>query len=376
LQANLHELSSKSLSNDQRAALLRALVLEGRIGKFIRGRMVTVGYLLRPVAHYRNFLTNSGQIRTDQFLNKMKKTEHVVPGTGPYPVPGVEIREDVIPESWTLREYRLQSYKNALLAVPAPVSTTIAREVLADKELTDELQLSRARLLHAYLVKALPALLGGAQSNGKFIDGADITKIGLPSKQPSLWLVPFESNSSKQERGDILDGYNKGLATLPGFVKPLSQSIAMFDSKLPIGSTLSIGNLVDRLRTQSCAGCHQFSDTKKSKFGFDESGALGLGAVWPSKACGDISPNDCAAGLDFGKGAGSIVKDELSPASHPPMQFTHISELILTKSVGDSGAGWRYSISTTAECLLNVREARMRALLNIGGMSSSAPCSP
>ena len=48
-------------------------------------------------------------------------------------------------------------------------------------------------------------------------------------------------------------------------------------------TTLSSLSVVDRIRTQTCAGCHQFSDHSNDPIG------LGGGAVWPNKRAGDAT---------------------------------------------------------------------------------------
>jgi hypothetical protein len=73
---------------------------------------------------------------------------------------------------------------------------------------------------------------------------------------------------------------------------------------------------------------------------------------------------------------GTKVADQLKPTDHPAMQFTQLSETVLTKSVGDGQRGWRYAISTTVECLLNDREKMFTSLFGASTISNPGKCSP
>jgi hypothetical protein len=106
-------------------------------------------------------------------------------------------------------------------------------------------------------------------------------------------------------------------------------------------------NVIDRIRTQTCAGCHQFSDGSVDKIG------LGGKAVWPNKRAGDTN--------------------------HPIMPFTQESEkdvdLREAVSVSNNGKkGKRYAISMTVECLLDAREAFMKKALGLPDPSPVNNC--
>jgi hypothetical protein len=51
--------------------------------------------------------------------------------------------------------------------------------------------------------------------------------------------------------------------------------------KAPAG--INASNIVSRLRTQTCAGCHQFSDTKQGPVGFDDKDGLGEVRIGPQR---------------------------------------------------------------------------------------------
>jgi len=116
---------------------------------------------------------------------------------------------------------------------------------------------------------------------------------------------------------------------------------------LPNGDITPL-QVVARIGTQTCSGCHQFSD------GADLGGksALRDGTKWPNKANGDLQ---------------SPPPDR---TNHPPMAFTQESErkddLREAISVSKNGKkGDRYAISMTTECLLDGREKFMRQALGL-----------
>lgn len=373
-------LSDPALTDGIRSNLLTALILEGKIQRYENNAYILVSRLSRPVVDFRNFLQNAGQIRTDQFLNKLIKVAHPPPPPPSiYDPPGkTTFTDEEVPQDWTLREFRLQQKGGNLIALPDTVKSSVGRELLAATNPAANLDKTRALLKD--VTDQLGRLAGGTDKTGAYSNGGNVGLIAFPTL--SRIATAFESDSSAQDRGDIVSGYNGGLANAPTFNTPIADDLAGLNSKLK-GGTLTVANVIDRVRTQTCAGCHQYSDTKTTTpagdFGFDPAGALGLGAVWPNKACGDIDKKNCAlpaAVLDVSGGAGKATKDTLMPTQHPPMQFTMISELILTRSVGDHNNGWRYAISTTVECLLNAREDFFRTILHDPANPSPAPCAP
>jgi hypothetical protein len=380
------ELSDPQLSNADRAELLTPLIFKGDIDRMSNKKPAAFSHLSRPVADFRNFQPDAGQIRTDEFLNKLINVVHPPPPPKSiYDPPGKSTTtNEEIPQDWTLREFRLAKTKSGfLLAVPDTVKSTPGREILAAKGPLPSSG-DPTRVLMSAIVSQLPELSGGAASDGAFPNVADVGSITFPKLGQTA--ATFEGDSSNQDRGDIVAGYKAGMGSVAAFNTPINDALAAINAKLSAGASLSATNMIDRLRTQTCAGCHQFSDTvlkiplgknpPDQIFGFDDPGSLGVGAVWPTKACGDILPKTCDSGIDVSQGAGKPTKDTLKPDQHPPMQFTQVSELILTKSVGDNGAGWRYSISTTTECLLNAREIFFRKVLQLVDLKNPAPCAP
>jgi hypothetical protein len=104
-------------------------------------------------------------------------------------------------------------------------------------------------------------------------------------------------------------------------------------------SPLTAFNVVNRLRTQTCAGCHEFSNDDHQ---------LGGKAIWPNKTAGD--------------------------ATHPAMPFTQESEKTSDLQPAIVGGGKRYAISLTVECLLDFREVFMKKALGITPASSANHC--
>lgn len=127
--------------------------------------------------------------------------------------------------------------------------------------------------------------------------------------------------------------------------------------KAPAAITAS--NIVDRLRTQTCAGCHQFSDTKLGSVGFDDKDGLGGGAHWPTKACGDYAPSCSLPSF--------VITDKSK--LHPPMQFTQVSEAVVSPAIGDGDGHWRYAISSTVECMLDFREKFLKGSVGLPATS-------
>ncbi|MGY3587225.1 hypothetical protein ACVIGB_003719 [Bradyrhizobium sp. USDA 4341] len=384
-------LSDPGLQNDVRGKLLSDLILKGDIEQYKKKKFVKVSELTRPVVDFRNFLQDKGQIRTDQFLNKLVTiTTPPPPPQSIYDPPGTPTKTDVeTPQDWTLREFRLAKRGANLIAIPDTVKSTVGRELLASSD--PWANVDKTRLLIKDIVDQFDRLAGGTDKNGAYTNGSNVGLIAFPTLDRSL--AGFESDTSFPDRGDIMGGYNGGLSKVRDFNTPISDALAGFNPKLQGGGTLLVPNVIDRMRTQTCAGCHQYSDTKMpsptGEFGFDPRPdpkhpelRLGLGAVWPSKACGDVDKPNCALPknvLDLSAGAGKPTKDTLTSNQHPPMQFTMISELILTQSVGgkvDNHIGWRYALSTTVECLLNAREDFFRDIQRIPRNSNPAPCAP
>ena len=76
----------------------------------------------------------------------------------------------------------------------------------------------------------------------------------------------YESDETIQGEGDIVQAYG-------GNNPNLNEDIQNDLKAVNAPGAIAAANIVDRVRTQTCAGCHQFSDTIKKvggdTFGFD-----------------------------------------------------------------------------------------------------------
>ena len=312
---------------------------------FMKGTMKAIGSVA-PVVDVRNYSGDAGQIRTNQFINDVTFT----PGRPPtYNSPGRPPETTVNPNDWMLREFRTLVLNHAVRIDPDTTKTTPGSNLF--KSPPPVPGDPRLAILVQAIHDQIAGLLGG-QKSGQFNEVGDINAIQFFTLKQGP--NAYESDETIQGEGDIVQAYG-------GNNPNLNQDIQNDLKAVNAPAAIAAANIVDRVRTQTCAGCHQFSDTIKKvggdTFGFDPPGSLGGGALWPTKACGDVD-GTCALPND----AVLLVK---SPAQHPPMQFTQVSELVLTPSVADGAKRWRYSISTTVECMLDFRERFIKSVLGL-----------
>ncbi len=339
-----YSLSDPDLKADERGDLLKKF--------FIEGDLTRVGEPRIPaVVDIDNYSFQGGQIRTNQFMNVFIK------GSPPSPyVPGTS--DTFKPGDWTLREFRTVFANGLLLIVPDSVKSTPGSDLF--KQTTKDI---RVPALTQDIRLQIGNLLGQVSGGKKGID--DVNSIAF--KTSGRGINAFESDESKQNLGDIIAAYgDDNNKRQDPFAKRIAETLSA------IGSKISAVNVVDRIRTQTCAGCHQFSDSRDDKSfpnrppdlrkGFDTVG-LGGKAKWPNKACGDIDMKVCKSPKD----------NPTDKQSHPPMPFVHISERTddLRDSISDKPKGQRYAISLTAECLLDFRERFIERALSIAETSSN-----
>jgi hypothetical protein len=159
----------------------------------------------------------------------------------------------------------------------------------------------------------------------------DINSIGF--SLPGTGENAFEGDEWNEQRAKLGDisaaflGCNN--RTMPNPV--LSKSIQ--DALTAAGSDLTPTNIVNRIRTQTCAGCHHYSGhppclTDELDCYPDD---LGRGAVWPPRKAN--------------------------------MDFTHVSERDV--DLQHLGSGDRYAISSAAETFLAFREEFMKRALGL-----------
>lgn len=368
-------LSDATLSGAKRGDLLKNF--------FMNGTMTTttgqpIGQLPWPVVDIWNLSFGLGQIRTNQFINHVTKTAEVPPPNS-YSN-GIPASITVDPNDWVLREFRTLIVGDKVLKVlivPDSTKSTPDSTLFKSIDAAGAAYDPRLPLLLSDIRNQTGDLLGG-ETGTAFNNMADINAIKFSvlkqaenafqseeGSQVPCVTSPTNKSPCVAGAGDIVRVFgssaNVNLSTdiqddldalaLPPIVDPAKAITPM--------------RVIDRIRTQACAGCHQFSDTKKLNFGFDSVG-LGGGAIWPTKACGDYEPSCDLPPNIF------LLSDPKK--LHPPMQFTQISELILTPSVADNGKGWRYAISSTVECMLDYREKFMGNALGLSlTISSNCP---
>ena len=324
-------------------------------GKMIGPDGQTIGQLPSKIVDIHNLSFGTGQIRTNQFLN------HVIskPPTPPHDyTPGTPGSINVDPNNWVLREFRTLIVGHKVLIVP---DTTKSNPDFSLFKSTTPGTAADYRLafLLANIKDQAENLLGGS----KFDHMADINAIAfkltksVTNAEQSIGGSPVPcAGPSKCNPSDVDNIVSAGQGNTNLDTDIQDDVIAI---KAPAG--INVGNIVDRLRTQTCAGCHQFSDTKLGSVGFDDKDGLGGGAHWPTKACGDYAPSCTLPSF--------LISDKNK--LHPPLQFTQISEAVLVPAAGDGDGHWRYAISSTVECMMDFREKFMKVGLGMPATSAS-----
>jgi hypothetical protein len=282
-----HGLSDKSISAPARGKLLRDFYLNG-----------LPGYHVGPVVDIAHYTFGTGQIRTNQFLDN-NSNQHANPF------------------DWTLREFKaVVGSDDRLRIVPDAVKTSPGNDLFRSGSVDP-----RVASLTLNIRAQIGRLLGAAgPANGV----GDINSIGFSiSGTGENAFEGDEFDFDRVKMGDVSAAF---LADVPNAV--LSANIT---DALPAGSNLTPINIVNRIRTQTCAGCHHYSGNPHA--GPDD---LGGGAVWPNKA--DAAPN---------------------------MDFTHVSERDDDLQQAFVGNGKRYAISSAVEAFLVFREAFMKKALGL-----------
>jgi hypothetical protein len=289
-----HGLSDKSLSASARGKLLHDFYLNG-----------LPRYHVGPVVDIADYTFGTGQIRTNQFLdNNSNQHEN--------------------PFDWTLREFKaVVGSDGRLRIVPDTAKTSPGNDLFRCGSVDP-----RVASLTLNIRAQIGRLLGAAgPANGV----GDIHSIGFSiSGAGENAFEGDEWNGDRVKLGDVSAAFLGCVnGTMPNPV--LSKSIQ--NALTATGSNLTPTNIVNRIRTQTCAGCHHYSGNPHA--GPDD---LGGGAVWPNKAGGD-----------------------------PNMDFTHVSERDGDLRQAIVGNGKRYAISSAAEAFLVFREAFMKKALGLAG---------
>jgi len=284
-----HGLSDTSISASDRGKKLHDFYLNGLPGDHIG-----------PVVDIRHYTVGTGQIRTNQLLF----------GSAP------------LEFTWTLREFKaVVDPHRRLRIVPDTAKTSPGNDLF------------RCGSANPHVA----ALTGDIRKKILKLLGADINSIGFsisPEHDNANAFEGDEWDGDAAKLGDVRAAFWVPCAdgTMPNPV--LSQSIQ--DALIaagPAAMDLTPKNIVDRIRTQTCAGCHHYSGN--GSYGPDD---LGGGVAWPDKAKADH------------------VHPELGG-----MDFTQVSE----RDEHLQNNRTRYGISKAVEKFLEYREAFMKKALGL-----------
>ena len=193
---------------------------------------------IRPVIHIDSYSNIGGQIRTNQFLNQ----------GGPN---GIE---------WTLREFKIQNLQPGIRIIPATVKTTPDTNLFAGTAPVDLQAHFAARI--ADELQNLRGGPGGSEANAAAI-GLNLSRPGDDA------FNPFESSENVEQRGSVEKAFK------PTSLVGVYLAARLDELKKPGGggTNLTVNNVIQRIQTQTCAGCHQWSNNQP----------LGGGAGnWPS----------------------------------------------------------------------------------------------
>jgi len=289
-----HGLSDKSISASARGKLLHDFYLNG-----------LPRYHVGPVVDIAHYTFGTGQIRTNQFL----KNSFI----------------------WTLREFKVVVGSDGRLRiVPDTVKTSPGNDLFRCGSVDP-----RVASLTLNIRAQIGRLLGGA---GWAKGVGNINSIGFSiSGTGENAFEGDELDTDHVKLGDVSAAFLKPCVN--GTPHPLSASIQ--DALDAVGSDLKPIDIVNRIRTQTCAGCHHYSGNPKDGSGIPKDGDedLGGGAFWLNKAAAE--------------------------AEHRGMPFTHVSERKDDLKDAIVGSGKRYAISRVAEKFLEFREAFMKKALGL-----------
>jgi hypothetical protein len=288
-----HGLSDKSIGAPARGKLLHDFYLNG-----------LPGYHVGPVVDIAHYTLGAGQIRTNQFLHNDSAAD--------------------APFDWTLREFKsVVGSDGRLRIVPDTVKTSPGNDLFRCGSVDP-----RVASLTLNIRAQIGRLLGAAgPANGV----GDINSIGFSLPGTGENAFEGDENENHHDRVKLGDVSAAFLGCVNGTMPNPVLSKSIQDALTAAGSNLTPTNIVNRIRTQTCAGCHHYSGNPHA--GPDD---LGGGAVWPNKADADRK-----------------------------MDFTHVSERDDDLRQAIVGNGQRYAISSAAEAFLVFREAFMKQALGL-----------
>lgn len=257
-------LSDPNMSTTDRGTALRDFFLKGlpdaNIGPVVDARK---NYAGGPA---------SGQIRTNQLMHP----------------------------NWTLREFKTSGDR----IVPATVKSNPGNSLFWEDPRKIELA--------DYLVRDdTLANLRGVTTAGE--TNIDTFAFGLTV--PSLdHLNSFESQEDLPNQGDVVEAFNACHLTECGKTDVIEKKIT---KKLgEVGSPLSTDNIIHRIGTQTCAGCHHYSNGDKNL-------KVDCPNGWPNRLCFTA----VESGVEVRLGIWPSTLPNKDPSALPNKEgFTHVSE--------------------------------------------------
>jgi hypothetical protein len=292
-----HGLSDKSIGASERGKLLHDFYLKG-----------LPSHRVGPVVDIAHYTFGTGQIRTNQFLHNDIDS----PGSHPF--------------DWTLREFKaVVGSDGRLRIVPDTVKTSPGNGLFRSGSVDPRV---------ASLTLNIRAQIGRLLGQAAGPEGVrDINSIGFSIS--GTVENAFEGDECDGDLGDVSAAFLGDFVN--GKMPNAALSASIQDALTAAGSPLTPTNIVNRIRTQTCAGCHHYSGNPN--FPGISPDDLGGEASWPKKADGD--------------------------AEHRPMDFTHVSEREDDLQQAIVGNGKRYAISSAVEAFLVYREAFMKKALGL-----------
>jgi hypothetical protein len=277
-------------------------------------------------AHYYAGGPASGQIRTNQFMGG----------------------------SWTLREFK--TYGGSI--VPATVKSNPGNDLFSWPALEDP----RQGELEDYLVSqdALDNIRGiqtdPAGERSVFTFAFALTTLGLDH------LNSFESNAGLESQGDVVEAVKTCRERSGNEPCPLEKRIKTELKKA--GSPLDANNIIHRIGTQTCAGCHHYSSGDKelgvdcpkgwSELGLctgEDSDRRGIwpGTLGPNRGFNHVSENEPG---ESGKDKDVFDLAKLSAITLETLRDIRDNRMSHLSYMGPDGNDSRYKISNTLKFVL------------------------
>ncbi|MCA1373585.1 MULTISPECIES: hypothetical protein [unclassified Bradyrhizobium] len=275
IQQFWRELSN--INQDERGTRLKDFYLNGIPSKGIA-----------PVIHVDHYAAGTGQIRTNQFMNP----------NGPF--------------IWTLREFKLQQLQPGLRVVPVTVKTNPDPSLFSGNAPID---------LQAAFLARLAEQFDNLRGNGVESSAAAFG-LRLPEASDDQFN-PFEGNEGQDVVGSVTKAFNSS-SLIGSFITAKLSELKRPGSP---GTALTTADIVQRIQTQTCAGCHHFSNGQPLGGGAgnwpSSLGPPGLAFVHQSEMPGDMDDSPEAKG---GKRFG--ISEALKSNGFLPLRCVAMSRIL------------------------------------------------